>query len=58
MQYRTIEDAKTLAGTRLILTAGVPGPWGEAAKAVFKARQVAYTPGLDHLNAIDIKRLG
>lgn len=44
MQYRTIEDAKTLTGTRLILTAGVPGPWGEAAKAVFKARQVAYTP--------------
>jgi len=43
MQYRTIEDAKTLSGTRLILTAGVPGPWGEAAKAVLKLRQIPYT---------------
>jgi glutathione S-transferase len=44
MQYQTITEAKSLPGTRLILTAGVPGPWSEAAKAVFKVRQVQYTP--------------
>ena len=44
MHYRSIQEARTLSGTRLILTAGVPGPWGEAAKAVFRARTVAYTP--------------
>ena len=43
MHYRSIQDARTLSGIRLILTAGVPGPWGETAKAVFKARTVAYT---------------
>lgn len=44
MHYHTIEEARTMTGTRLILTAGVPGPWGEAAKAVFKVRQVPYAP--------------
>ncbi len=44
MHYRSIADARTLSGTRLILTAGVPGPWGEAAKAIFRQRKVAYTP--------------
>lgn len=44
MQYISIEEARKLSGTRLILTAHVPGPWGEAAKAVFKLRRVAYTP--------------
>lgn len=43
MHYATINEARTLPGTRLILTAHVPGPWGEAAKAVFKVRKVAYT---------------
>jgi glutathione S-transferase len=33
-----------MSGTRLILTAGVPGPWGESAKAVFKLRKVDYVP--------------
>lgn len=44
MQYRTIEEAQTLPGTRLILTAGVPGPWGLSAKAIMKARNVDYIP--------------
>ena len=29
---------------RLVLTANMPGPWGEAAKAVLSARQVSYLP--------------
>ena len=44
MEYRSIADARTLDGLRLILTAGVPGPWSESAKAVFRARGVPYTP--------------
>lgn len=44
MHYHSIAEARSMPGTRLILTAGVPGPWGEAAKAVLKLRKVAYTP--------------
>lgn len=31
-----------MAGVRLVLTAGVPGPWGEAAKAVLRHHGVAF----------------
>lgn len=31
-------------GLRLVLTAGVPGPWGEAAKGLFFAKGISYTP--------------
>ena len=44
MEYGTIEQARNEKGTRLLLTAGVPGPWGEAAKAVLKCRKVDYLP--------------
>lgn len=42
MDYLTVEDARTRPGLRLVLTAGVPGPWGEAAKAVMRARRVDF----------------
>ena len=29
-----VEQARRLPGLRLVLTQGVPGPWGEAAKGV------------------------
>ncbi|RVQ64608.1 hypothetical protein EKN06_15305 [Croceicoccus ponticola] len=44
MEYLSVADARTRSGLRLVLTAGVPGPWGEAAKAVFAARNVSYLP--------------
>lgn len=44
MTYATVAEARDLPGLRLVLTARVPGPWGEAAKAVFKARGVPFTP--------------
>jgi glutathione S-transferase len=44
MDYLSVEDARSRSGLRLVLTAGVPGPWGEAAKAVFAARNVPYLP--------------
>lgn len=53
MEYVSIEQARSMSGTRLILTAGVPGPWGEAAKGIFKARQVAYTPVAQELGGMN-----
>jgi glutathione S-transferase len=44
VKYLSVVEAKSLTGLRLVLSAGVPGPWGEAAKAVLKARDVSYTP--------------
>lgn len=44
MDYITVEEARNMAGLRLVLTRGVPGPWGEAAKAIFRLRNVDYTP--------------
>ena len=44
MEYTSVADARTMAGLRLVLTAGVPGPWSESAKAVMRLRGVQYTP--------------
>ena len=42
MHYLSVEAAQQQSGLRLVLTRGVPGPWSEAAKAVFNLRQVPY----------------
>lgn len=44
MQYYPVSEARSMPGLRLVLSAGVPGPWGEAAKAVFGFRNVDYVP--------------
>ncbi len=44
MDYVTVAEARDLPGLRLVLSAHVPGPWGEAAKAVLKVRNVPYVP--------------
>jgi hypothetical protein len=44
MEYLSIEEARNQPGLRLVLTRGVPGPWGEAAKAIFRLRDVDYVP--------------
>ena len=44
MEYLTVEEARTRPGLRLALTRGVPGPWSEAAKAIFTLRNVKYLP--------------
>jgi hypothetical protein len=33
VQYRTVSEARNMPGLRLVLTAGVPGPWEESAKS-------------------------
>jgi hypothetical protein len=44
MDYVELADAIELPGLRLVLTTGLPGPWGEAAKAVFAVKKIDYTP--------------
>jgi hypothetical protein len=44
MEYLTVEEARERSGLRLVLTRGVPGPWSEAAKALFTLRNVDYAP--------------
>jgi glutathione S-transferase len=43
MQYMSVEDAINAPGFRLVLTAGVPGPWGEAAKSILAYKGIEYT---------------
>ncbi len=44
--YLSVEEARERAGVRVALTAGVPGPWGEATKALLKVRKIEYAPVL------------
>lgn len=43
-EYVTVEDAIPLPGLRIAFTRGLPGPWGQAAKAIFDLKEIAYTP--------------
>ena len=43
MKYVEVEEAIGLPGLRLVLSAGVPGPWGEAAKYIFQVKRIPYT---------------
>ena len=44
MKYISVEEAVDAPGFRLVLTAGVPGPWGEAAKSILAYKGIEYTP--------------
>lgn len=44
MEYASIAEARDASGLRLVLTAGVPGPWGESAKAIFDHKGLEYLP--------------
>lgn len=44
MDYISVEEAIDRPGLRLVLTAGVPGPWGEAAKAMLVYKGMDFTP--------------
>jgi glutathione S-transferase len=44
MKYLSVPEARDMRGLRLVLTAHMPGPWGEAAKFVLGSRNVAFTP--------------
>jgi hypothetical protein len=42
MKYFSVAEARNLPGLRLVLTAHMPGPWGEAAKAILSVRKIQY----------------
>jgi glutathione S-transferase len=42
MQYLSVEQGRARPGLRLVLTRGVPGPWGELAKAILHVKGLAY----------------
>lgn len=44
MKYAEVEEAIGLGGMRLVLTTGVPGPWGESAKYILHVKRIPYTP--------------
>jgi hypothetical protein len=44
VDYVDVKDAIEMPGMRLALSAGVPGPWGEAAKSIFFVKRIEYTP--------------
>ncbi len=48
MQYLSVEEAIHAPGLRLVLTAGVPGPWGESAKAILAYKGLEFTPVHQH----------
>ena len=41
-RYLTVAEAIPMPGLRLVLTRGVPGPWGEAAKAILHVKKIPY----------------
>ena len=44
MRYLSIQEARNARGLRLVLSAHVPGPWSESAKAMFRLRGVPFVP--------------
>ena len=41
-EYLEVAEARVRSGLRLVLSAGVPGPWGEAAKAILHVKRIPY----------------
>ena len=41
-QYLEVEQAIGMPGLRVVLTTGVPGPWGEAAKGILRVKKIPY----------------
>jgi len=42
MKYASVAEGRAAAGLRLVLTADVPGPWGEAAKYILAFKGLSY----------------
>lgn len=42
MKYLSIAEGRAARGLRLVVSMGVPGPWGESAKAILKLRNVPH----------------
>jgi len=42
-KFVDVEEGRAQGGLRLVLTTGVPGPWGEAAKGILHVKRLPYT---------------
>jgi glutathione S-transferase len=42
MDYMSVAEAKDLAGLRLVLSMGTPGPWGQAAKTIMQVKKIPF----------------
>jgi hypothetical protein len=40
--YIEVDEARQMSGLRLVITAGFPGPWGEAAKGIFYVKHIPF----------------
>lgn len=41
-EYLSVAEARERPGLRLVLSTGVPGPWGEAAKGLFHVKRIPF----------------
>lgn len=46
MDFKSISSLKTTPGLRLVLVAGAPSPWGQAAKAMMEYKGLDFSTGL------------
>ncbi len=46
MDFKSISSLKTTPGLRLVLVAGAPSPWGQAAKAMMEYKGLDFSAGL------------
>ena len=53
MEYVEVADAIGMSGLRLVLTAGVPGPWSESAKAILHLKKISFTPVRQSAGQVD-----
>ena len=44
MDYLNVAEAREKPGLRLVLTAGLPGPWGEAIKSILAFKGIPFQP--------------
>lgn len=55
IDYVEVEDAIDRNGLRLVLTAGVPGPWGESAKGILEVKGIHYVSVRQNAATVDPK---
>jgi len=53
MDYVSVSEAMSRGGLRLVLSAGMPAPWSEAAKAIFDVKNLVYLPVEQEVGAPD-----
>lgn len=57
MEYVSVQQARGAGGLRLVVTAGIPGPWSESAKKIFEYKRVPYQPVAQYLNQANTELL-